>query len=64
MNSEEITADDIKIYSKEKAFWIAKKELEERMIKTLETDIKEIPFLIDFHKEVLRAVEEKLNKVE
>lgn len=60
----ELSENDVVIVSKEKEFWITKKEFEERIIKTLEHDSEEIPRLIEFHKEVLKACEEKINKLE
>ena len=53
---------DVKIGTKEEAFWENRRFLEERMIQDLENDIKNGPKLLEFHRNALKFCEEKVKE--
>ena len=51
-----------KIGSKDQAFWNAKKLAIEQSITAMEGDLKALPKLIEFNKEVIKLLKKKIRK--
>lgn len=52
--------DDVKIVSKEKEFWIVRKENAERVLADMKNDVAKMPLLLTFQEEIVKMCEQKI----